>query len=283
MNVTQARELYSGYYEGTLESGSAQALKLAIENDSEIKEDYEAFASVMDALPALSEEPIAIPHDLHDRVMRKIDQYDWEKKQNTAKFSITNLQKVFLGAAAAAAILFAAVSAFQPKSSADVSTADFTGSQQAASFKFSAGNQLGSPTLNLDVLNAKRGTVTVRSELGDSATVDVAKQQDTTPIVNSAQTPVLFWVEMKGVDPVSVVIPGSKPLPVWNGNGTLAECARAVAGTFNVPVQIEGQADVQVRWSFTQKDNDQTIVAALERTGIGASVSEGGLLRIRAK
>ncbi|MES1228012.1 MAG: hypothetical protein ABUL72_05030, partial [Armatimonadota bacterium] len=65
MDVTQARELYSAYYEGTIERVSALALDEAMKADPEIREDYASFAMVMDTLPTLAEETISTPHDLH--------------------------------------------------------------------------------------------------------------------------------------------------------------------------------------------------------------------------
>ena len=134
MNQEKARELFSDYYEGSLDGGLRQSLEMNLRNDASLREDYTAFVETMEGLDALRSEEIEIPIYLSDRIATRL-----ESVQSRQKFGLpvwTNwLRGLAVGAVAIAAIAFA-IPIFKGDKSA--STAGFSGSGSADHITFRA-------------------------------------------------------------------------------------------------------------------------------------------------
>jgi len=286
MDVTQARELYSAYYEGTIERISAVALEEAMKSNPDIHEDYHLFASVMDSLPGLAEESVEFPADLHDKVMAKIDHYDWEKKQEK-KFSLFAAPRMaWYGLAAAALILFAATAVIQSNKSGGPSQAA-TGPVSSTPIEVSFTVETGTVTLNAVgplsssvVLTSPEAGVTPQSYATSNGTVKVPLQNQST------QPRVIEIAAMLGKtkkDSYVMVLPGTKRTSQLQGEGSIIDCAKAVSTTFGTPVQVEGDPAKPCRWALTPRDTSDQLVVALGRTDVTARVSSSGLLQISAR
>lgn len=280
MDVNQARELYSGYYDGTLERVSVVALDQAIEASVEIREDYASFAAVMDALPRLAEQKVELPHDLHDRILAKLDHHDWEQKQSKRFSLFSNPKMAWFGAAAACLIVVAGFAVLRP-SSGPANTAGGVGSSKIeVSFTYEGGY------VNLVTSSNRAGTVKIRSLDGaaNEQTFDLRSGDLNRPLSNTGDQPLALVVEATGSSESDIlVLPGKLRTPRLNGDGTYIACARAMASTFGTPVQVVGDAERPCRWSFTQRDTAETLVVTLARSGIRAAVLGSGILRITAK
>ena len=114
MDINQARELYSAYYEGTIERVSAVALDEAMKGDADIRDDFASFSAVMDTLPTLAEESVSTPTDLHDKIMARLDHHEWEKKQGRKLLLFSNPKMAWFGAAAAALLIFGGLAVLRP-------------------------------------------------------------------------------------------------------------------------------------------------------------------------
>ena len=290
MDVTQARELYSAYYEGIIERVSATALDEAMRLSPEIREDYISFALVMDALPTLAEETVSTPHDLHDKIMQKIDLHIWETKQARKLTLFGNPKMAWFGAAAVALIVFAGIAIVQPGGGSNLQNTGPNGPAAHVDVTFEAEN--GSVHLRAKSVGStyRDGMVSVKSLEGAAVKQEYVVRDGTplnVPLANNADTPAVLGVEglvrNKAGETHVLVLPGKVRTAQLTGEGTVTECAKAVASTFGTPVEISGDASKPCKWSFTSKDNAENLVVALGRSDITAAVADTGILRITAK
>lgn len=286
MDLTQARELYSGYYEGTIERRSAVALEEAMQSNPEIASDYQLFASVMDALPALAEESVEMPADLHDRIMQKVDHYEWERKQEK-KFSLFAAPKLaWYGVAAAVFIGFAALAVIQAAKSNGVSEAS-TGISAQTPFDVSFVVENGQVTLTAVGPNNSSVVLTSPDAGVQPQTHSTSSGVVKVPMQNMSEEPrVIEVTAMVGKakhDSYVMVLPGSSRSAVLTGKGTVVDCAKAVANTFGTPVQVEGDPSKACSWTMNSKDTAGNLVVALGRTKIDARVATSGLLQISVR
>lgn len=286
MDLTQARELYSAYYEGTIERLSAVALETAMQADPEISEDYQLFASVMDSLPVLAQESVPLPHDLHDRIMQRIDHHEWEKKQEK-RFSLFGGPKLaWFGVAAAVFIGFAAMAVIQANKAGGTSEAN---SVPVAQTPFEVSFTVESGAVTLSAIGPLNSSVVLTSpEAGVPAQTEATSNRAVKiPLQNQSSNPrvveVTAMVGKTKRDSYVMVLPGTSRGAQLTGEGTLIDCAKAVAKTYGTPVQVEGDSSKACRWSLTQKDTTDTLVVALGRTNVTARVSASGILQVSAR
>lgn len=85
LNANKAKDLFSDYREGTLERSLKIAFEQAIEQDSHLKRDYEAFSLSYDQLQGLSQSDVSLPDGLNDTILARIDKHVWDQKQRQTK------------------------------------------------------------------------------------------------------------------------------------------------------------------------------------------------------
>ncbi|MCH7945048.1 MAG: hypothetical protein IIC73_03415, partial [Armatimonadetes bacterium] len=110
MNQSKARDFYSAYFEGTLDSGLTQAFERALRTEAEIKAEYEQFVRVMDDLKACRS-PVEAPDDLHLKIRERVDAHILStERQERAGVLFFAWKPLAYGAIAAVAIIAAVAS-----------------------------------------------------------------------------------------------------------------------------------------------------------------------------
>ena len=100
MNQEKAKELFSPYYEGTLEPGLAQALGQSLSKDAHLRAEFEQFERTYDELRALKFEVIDIPEDLAEKISTRIDRQIYEQKRTVQPTWVGWLRNVSIAAVA---------------------------------------------------------------------------------------------------------------------------------------------------------------------------------------
>ncbi len=276
MNQDKAKELFSAYYEGSLDGGLRQSLEMNFQTDTSLREDYSAFVETMEGLDALRFEQIEIPLYLSDRIATRLETVQSKQKFGLPLFS-NWIRGLAVGGVAIAALAFA-VPIFRGDKTA--STAGFSGGGSADHLTFRAE---GSGAVLVFQPSGKK-TVVVSSPLSGTEVqrFNLDSQKLESPIVNTAATPALFKVEVLNDKASSIVIvPGTATLKAKAGEGTIQELGVALAGKYHIPVVIEaGDLQHHVSWNFSSSDALTSAAKAVSTEGFSVDQRPGGLIKI---
>jgi anti-sigma factor RsiW len=276
MNQEKARELFSAYYEGTLDGGLRQQFETRLQSDAVLRADFAAFSETMDSLRCLSEEEIEVPIFLNDRIATRLEEEERRRAQRAPALLLW-LRGLALAGLATVAI---GASVLAIRTSGDTATAGLVSGAEAP---------------NLDKLefsmSDRQLAVRYRAEESRAVTVSVPETGQVlrripldggaveVPLSNpNADVAVLKVLGSGDAQPALVALPGKKRSTARTGSGAIADLARAIAGRFGVPVVVRGEAKGELVWEFTGSSAMSNLESAL--TGSGASVDqrEGGLL-----
>ncbi|MCU0316904.1 MAG: hypothetical protein MUC92_09955 [Fimbriimonadaceae bacterium] len=277
MNLNKARDFYSAYYEGTLEPGLKQALEAARQADPEIEQDYRQFEMLVSELPNLAVEPIEVPADLHDKISAKLDHHLWTLEQQKPKRWSWNWKVALVGGVACLAIV-SAIFAIRP-AEGTASEAGISLPVGATTAKF----EIVDGSLGLIVNNSSPITVTITNTADGqiSAQRPLAPGRLFIPLRNESDTAEVLSISFseKEIEPLLIVLPGKATGNVRSGEGTLLDCAKAVAQTFRTPITIRNRnTNEVVRWEFSQEDTTDNLVQALVKNNINATMLDSRIL-----
>ncbi len=285
MNINQAREQFSAYFGDALEPGMRQALDHARQTDPEIDREYREFEGMMQLLPVLLDEQIHIPQDLHDRISARIDKHVWDKAQRKSWNPLGNWRFSLYGGLAVIALVGAFLAIRQPSGSAN-SEAGF-GPGMAAPNLVTAGFVFRDKTVHLTATVQGKGNVIVSKGLSGDVVQRIPLKNGNrldSPLQNEEDGAVWLKVEISGnTEPMNIVVPGKTGTAKLAGEGSLADCAIALADTYRMPVQLKGKiVDSKVTWKLTEADSPESVSSSLSRTGISATVLQSGIIEISA-
>ncbi|MEW5884782.1 MAG: anti-sigma factor, partial [Armatimonadota bacterium] len=102
MNCEKALELFSDYFEGRLNQGLREAVERHLAACPSCQVEYEQFASVVGSISY--PKPPSPPADLGEKIVRRLDRIDWERRSRRP-----SPLRVFLPVAAAGAVVLSIV------------------------------------------------------------------------------------------------------------------------------------------------------------------------------
>ena len=265
MTQDKAREFFSSYYDGTIEKGFKQALEQKFRVDADLLAEYKEFEGVLNSLSFLQGEEIEVPFDLNDKISARIDKHVWDQKKAPAVSIFSGFKSYVFGAIAVVAIVGASVTLHQKGGKA--AEAGIGISSGATVDKLEA--SVKDDVLHLNYTPSTPEQVIVRSEDGKVLRqVEVKDALDTT-LVNSQPNATLMNVSVGQQVPTTYfAIPGSTREMKTSGTGSVLEFAKALSGYYKVPVEITGQPDGNISWTFSGSD-----VRQAAQTNLGSKFS----------
>lgn len=282
MNHDKAREFFSAYYEGTLETGLRQQLETRFRTDAQLKADYAAFVETIEALESLRFEEIEVPLSLNDRIATRMEQEEAKRRRPVLVWGNWFRGLAFSGMAAAA--IFAAFLAI--RSEGGTSTASFVPTSGAPNTAIPANRLVFSAQGTKVVVNYRtenEGSVIVSaaSTGREIQRFPLSGEELNTPLENSHAMPALLRVTASGdAGGAIVVIPGLEKQAAKAGTGSLQDLATALAGHYQVPVVVRGNATQDVVWNFESASPLRAAEAALAGSRASADQRDGGLITI---
>ncbi|HLK14571.1 MAG TPA: hypothetical protein VKT78_07175 [Fimbriimonadaceae bacterium] len=287
MTTEKARDFFSAYHEGSLDTGLRLSFEQKLNADAELRAEYDRFAATLDQLSKLRETPIEIPFDLNERIGARLDRHLWEQKQVAPKAWFMRLRLVTFAGLATVLLVGAVISIKNHRGTTDGpipagpfgTTTGSNGDQLTISMKQDQPVVYFSP-------QAKK-TVVFRIEPGMTpfaeTTVDKNLKLERTLENKNPETDLLNIqvLDAPKTDQAIIAIPGTHPENVATGTGTLEEFAKALAGKYRVPVWLNGIKDplVQVNWDFKETDARRAADAALKGQ-FTVDLREGNLITI---
>ncbi|MCH8979873.1 MAG: hypothetical protein IH945_11620 [Armatimonadetes bacterium] len=282
MNQSKARDFYSAYFEGTLDSGLTQAFERALRTEAEIKAEYEQFVRVMDDLKACRS-PVEPPADLHLKIRERVDAHilSTDRKDRTGILFFA-WKPLAYGAVAAMAII-GVVASFTNRSAgpggpAEAAFASIQESAPAIVFEdgetrlnYSAGSQNV-----VSVYRHSDGTL-VFEEVLQSQTIE-------SPLFNGSDDATLVSVHFASrYGTLFVAVPGSTIQTDGERTGTVLDLMTSLAGKYKVPVVLASDLTaVGMSWQFDGTDAALACQDELKAIGLRVETRENGLVWISA-
>lgn len=277
MNQDKAREFFSAYFEGSLESGLKQAFEARLQADTQLQREYKAFETTMAQLDSLKFESIEVPQYLSDRIATRLEAvadskakskapwFGWVKGLSFAALAgvaiigtVLSINHVSSGAAQAGPIAAA---------SHPVPTVEVKGTEVVLKFK---------PDTAQQIVVSSDGKELKRFDLRKDEVVQ-------SPLRNSQPETALFGVKVQGSkDLLEVAVPGTAIDKSVSGQGTLEQFATSLAGHYKTVVSLQVSDPTQsVRWSFDGTDVYDAADNVLKPLGnLSVMKMEGGFVQI---
>ncbi|HWA84386.1 MAG TPA: hypothetical protein VG820_13170, partial [Fimbriimonadaceae bacterium] len=170
MTNEKARDFFSAYHEGTLESGLRVSFEQKLKADADLRREFDSFTRAMDDLDVMKFEEIAIPDDLHERISARLDRHIYEKKRSATPHWTTWLRGLGFAGIGAAAILGAVFSLNSGGGANSVVPAGISTSDQIAFGMTADGvNITFAPNSVKTIVITNAGKEVVRKTIGDAA------------------------------------------------------------------------------------------------------------------
>jgi hypothetical protein len=282
MTSEKARDFFSAYREGTLETGLRLGLERKFESDGNLLAEYKSFCSTLDSLEGLKNEVIELPFDLHDKISAHVDRDIWERKRSSPAGWFGKLRtSAFVGAGAL--VVFGAVYSLSHRGSSEPMPAGVIPPTSSTSLDL----QPQADGLWVTYAPAQDREVVFRSGSSELP-FEREKVGKNSPLKQRLDNPgvgtVLLKIDVQDAPSegsLEVAVPGVHRDGNAKGTGTLEEFARALAGRFREAVLLKAvDGQTQVAWDFTQTDGLSAAQGALgDRFGVDQS--ENDLITIR--
>ena len=272
MTTDKAQELFSAYFDGSLEPSLKRTLEVKFKAEPNLHEEYLAFVSLVADLDHLRDEDIEIPIFLSDRIATRL-----EAEQSKTPIFANSLSRWFKGlgfAALAGLAIFGAYNGFTALTSTAVGPVIV---ESANELDYTVNNG----TVSVDFQPTSNRALIISTE-ASTRRIEPKGGRSTSPLINANPTPSSFRVQLEG-DPHStiIVVPGSKRQTVPTGNGTIEDYAKAIASYFSQPVRIDtNQTGASFSWSITGTEPLAATQDTLASHGYSADVRKGGLICI---
>lgn len=280
MNSQKAQEFFSAYYEGDLEAGLKEAFERALVADPALAEEYRQFKIALDLFAREADEPIELPHDLHDRIMQKLDHHDWEAKRTAKTGFFGNWRLVAFGGLAVVAIAAAFVSVIQPNQGKGNAMGSI-GAAPSVKATTTLDAILIEGKLNVRVSAIGSDEVVVRNAATQEEVKSIRAKDKTldSEIATGSDTAVILDISPKNGQALSVVVPGDQAISASKSEGTVRDCALAMADLFRSPMIMRvSQPDRSVSWEFTGSESVSDRAAILKDQNLTLSLRSDGIL-----
>lgn len=281
MNANKAREYFSAYFEGDLDAGLKQQFEQTLQNDAEVRSEYELFTQTMQFLADYEEQEIEIPFDLNEQISRKVDSHVWNQKQSEKPGFFAQWRMAIVGGAAALAIL-AAVVTINSNGSQEFTPSGLTPSQNAQVFPLSYSDD----QIRLNIKATDAMTITV-VDLDTEAVIETLEVKKNTvfdgPLTNEKSEAAALQINFGGseMDPIVVVLPGAVDSPDLEGEGTAVEFAKAVAQTFRTPVIVRlSEREMLLTWAFDESMTAEELPTLMKDKPASLVVQGNGFLAL---
>lgn len=266
MNLEKARELYSDYIEGTLDSAMRAAFEAELKRSPDIQSDFDSFKGFYGHLNTLCTVKVPVSLDIEDQIKQKIDLQVWEAKRQKGAGWFRGVRSA---AFAAAVLAIGAVGVITIRSHSMSANQASVLPGAANGPEVSAVG--GAVTFKMDPAAASSIVVTdlttgkllerVMIPAGHPVSVPLANQNDAASAIS---------INVEGTSHHRIVVlPGRNPKSIMNGKGTLVSFAKALADTFRDPVCIvDLPGTAEVSWSFSGTDGRQNAFQTLQPAGL---------------
>lgn len=280
MNQEKAKELFSPYYEGTLEPGLAQALDLSLSRDPDLRKEFEQFERTYDELRSLKFETIEIPAELADKIAARIDRHVYEQKRNQKPAWFGWVRNAGIATVAATAIIGAVLTLQRGtgnSSSASV-LPTASSSEQLAITPTKVGVHLEfspSGSQSLIIRDGLTGVERRRVDLQGGESLNTTLQ-------NQAGAPAAFGITVGDEKRVTLVaLPGKTKSAVATGSGNFESFAKALAGYYDVTVEVKvSEPNVSLNWNFERQDVNSAISKTLNSSDYSIDLMKRNLVII---
>jgi len=252
MTNEKARDFFSAYHEGTLETGLRISFEQKLKADSDIRHEFDSFARAMDELDKLKFEEIEVPASLHEHISARLDRHVFERSRNSKLNWGTWVRGLSFAGVAVIAVLGAifAVSLRNGGSAAagavpiGADQVDYAMSPAGMTYKLT-------PTSVKTVVISNEGKVVSRKVVGDSANPNFEIL-----LRNPLPEASIFTIQVgNDANETIVALPGLTRSSAKKGEGTVVDFARAVSGYFATPVTIKTRVPGERKsWVFTTTD-----------------------------
>lgn len=268
MNSQKARDYFSAYFEGELETGLRQQFETALKNDVELKTDYDDFVRVMAVLADHGQDDIVVPADLGEQISRRLDKHLWDQKQSARPGVFTNWRMVLTGGLAVVAIGTVVWSLNAPQSSDGVVKGNIIGGVNSSHKSVTASDLTfvdGQVRLVIETNEELAATVRDLETMETIESLELKGRGIQSPLTNEKAEPAVLQIDLgKGNDPLIVVLPGASDSKELSGEGTVIDFTKAVAQTFRTPVLVRSsRLSAPMRWSFDLAKGPEQLPALL--------------------
>lgn len=243
MNSTRARDMYSQYREGTLDAHAKAALERAWQESPQLREDYQRFCEVLDALEAQRDEPIPEPYMLHERIVARLDKAVLESKRSKSPM-FSGWRTALIGAVGATAIIAAVLNMGVGGNGA---TADLAPTPKASSMTWNVEGK-GIRLYH----SAGRGTIQVFADHSTKPEYEapLGSARIEIPLVNRDSAAHVYRIQ-SGRRMLTIALPGGSTTTPDSGSGTVEDFAVAVATRFQTPVEVQYNGITEpAEWQF---------------------------------
>ncbi len=274
MNETKAREHFSAYYLGELDAGIRQAFERTLESNSQVAAEYRAFERTMKEIASLRDVRVDVPEDLVDRITARIDKQVWEQRRTEKPGLATWWRSLALGGVATVAVLGAVISVRNAGNVASSSLIPIAGApmEQVYLAEKDGGYALAYQT-------SDHATVVVRSGIDgpEVARFELNGQRLHSPLKNESKVSALLSIEVESKEALLVAVPGTDRVSEPKGEGSLVDLAKAIAGFYRKPVQLEADnPDARVAWGFVGAGPDESKLTALDGNHVSVAKLSSG-------
>ncbi len=265
MNKEKAREFFSNYYEGNMDSGLQQALEQAMSRDASIRDEYREFENTYEDLGTLKFEAIEIPFGLNDKILANIDRHIYENKRSQQPAWTTWLRNFSIAGVSAVAVLGAFLSLRNVNSKEPSQAGSGIGSSSTK--EELTIEPITNRSAKINFAPASTKVLTIHQglngpELRRNTVLDGKELAST--LENSNPEPAVFDLEIAGEKPTLIALPGSEANVTKIGQGDMEAFARSLASFYKVPVEIRVSAtNVNLNWDFEAPDPVKAAMSTL--------------------
>lgn len=278
MNINKARDFFSAYYEGELGGGIKEAFERSLTTDPALKSEYDEFVELMKMLEEPIEE-VPAPHDLHEKIMTRLDHGTWQEKQTAKPGFFGNWKLAFVGALALVAIVAGGMNIMNRGSNGGYDQASLVPTSNNVAEKVDVVALDGKLVLNLEANSGSKYQIRAYGSTDVIEEVSVKGTKFETEInTNSPATVALEVINDKGDRKLLMVHPGTQSESVLTGEGSIIDCAKAIASTFRTPILIRvSDPEQKISWSFEKTDDHNIRSTKLAASKLSLSLREDGV------
>lgn len=275
----KARELFSSYWEGSLDSAMRQQMDRSFGSNPELLGEYKEFVRAMEILEVSAQFDVPIPEDLHERISARLDHAMYEKDRQGKSLGFLAKWRQF---AILGAVGVAIIGGYLGLQNRGGNTPETT---QANAIATIPGNSEGMKLvvkgdelfLNLDATSADRLSVLQMPAGTEVRSIQVAKNQKVASPLRNTGERALTLVIKSSTQEIMVALPGTKPSLITEGNGTVVQFAEALASLHGKAVQVEVKDSTKVlRWTLNPNNVTSPTVSD---TSLSVEL-EDGIIRI---
>ena len=282
MTNEKAREFFSSYHEGSLDSGLRQTFEQKLRSDRVLSADYAAFSETMSEMDSLKFEVIEVPSNLSDNISTRIEEV--QSKERKSGFSWVDLLR---GSAVTAVLAAGAFIVWQgttrdsgPNHAVAMGGVIPSSSVDSDQLKFTYAD--GTVTLSYHPTTATTIVVSSGSTGQEIQRIQLDGRDLKSPLKNDLAGTAMFDVRVEGETSSSIIaVPGTSAGAKKSSTGTVKEFAAALAGFYRTPVLVEASnVTVPTTWNFDRADAREEANETLSNLGFSVDSRPSGMIVI---